>query len=332
MRFIENLTFESQRLLRRLHKQSRHHRVRMRAHCILLSANGHTTTELINIFPVNRLTIYNWLDTWERSRFAGLYDRKGKGRKPAFTFKEKLQIKQWAKQFPKNLKKVGALIYQHWGKTVSQKTIERVIKCLSFTWRRIRHRPKGEPNKDIYQQKKQALEDLRKDHQAGIIDLRYFDESGFCLTPYLPYAWQEKGTTISLPTQKSQRLNVLGFLNTDNQLTAYTFLSTIDSDIVIACIDDFVKQLTQRTVLVIDNAKIHTSDAFFDRIGIWEAKGLEIFHLPTYSPQLNLIEILWLKMKYQWIDFSAYLSFSHLVEYVEKVIINFGTEYQINFV
>lgn len=258
------------------------------------------------------------------------------------TNSEKQQIKRWTNQFPKNLKKVCALVYHNFGKRVSHKTIQRVVKCLSLTWRRVRRCPKGKPDPEEYQQKKQTLADFQKQHKAGIIDLRYFDESGFCLTPYLPYAWQEKGQTISLPTQKSQRLNVLGFLNTDNQLTAYTFLSTVDSDVVrevcpptrrvIACIDDFVKQLTQRTVLVIDNAKIHTSDAFFDRIEIWEAKGLEIFHLPTYSPQLNLIEILWLKMKYQWIDFSAYLSFSHLVEYVEKVIMNFGTEYQINFV
>jgi transposase len=60
-------------------------------------------------------------------------------------------------------------------------------------------------------------------------------------------------------------------------------------------------------------------------------KGLEIFFLPTYSPQLNLIEILWRFIKYQWLEISAYESYSALVEAVEDILTNFGTKYTINF-
>jgi transposase len=45
----------------------------------LLSHQGYTIKELSNIFQVDRITIYNWFDHWESRRFAGLYDRKGKG-------------------------------------------------------------------------------------------------------------------------------------------------------------------------------------------------------------------------------------------------------------
>ena len=73
MRFMRDLSHETQRLLRRFYKESQHHRVRQRAHCILLSFGGKTTTELMHIFAVERLTIYHWFDAWERHRFAGLY-------------------------------------------------------------------------------------------------------------------------------------------------------------------------------------------------------------------------------------------------------------------
>jgi DDE superfamily endonuclease len=56
---------------------------------------------------------------------------------------------------------------------------------------------------------------LQLQASQGILDLYYFDESGFCLTPYLPYAWQEKGQTMRLPSGPSKRLNVLGFLSKD---------------------------------------------------------------------------------------------------------------------
>jgi len=69
---------------------------------------------------------------------------------------------------------------------------------MAFSWRRVRKGLKGEPDPEEYQQKKQALHDLQQQAAQGILDLYYFDESGFCLTPYLPYAWQEKGQTIRL--------------------------------------------------------------------------------------------------------------------------------------
>ncbi len=47
-----------------------------------------------------------------------------------------------------------------------------------------------------------------------------------------------------------------------------------------------------------DQASIHTSDKMMEKIEEWEKKNLEIFWLPTYSPELNLIEILWRFIKY----------------------------------
>jgi hypothetical protein len=43
-----------------------------------------------------------------------------------------------------------------------------------------------------------------------------------------------------------------------------------------------------------------------EKLEEWEKKNLKIFWLPTYSPHLNLIEILGRFLKYEWIEFSAY--------------------------
>ena len=53
-----------------------------------------------------------------------------------------------------------------------------------------------------FAQCKRELEALQKQEDQGKIDLYYFDESGFTLDPYLPYAWQELGTVIEIPAQK----------------------------------------------------------------------------------------------------------------------------------
>jgi Homeodomain-like domain len=62
MRFIEDLSQETQSILQRIYKYSQHYRVRQRAHCLLLSSKGYTTTQLQEIFQVDRITIYHWFN------------------------------------------------------------------------------------------------------------------------------------------------------------------------------------------------------------------------------------------------------------------------------
>jgi transposase len=331
MRFIEDVSQETISMLQRIYKHSKHHRVRQRAHCVLLSCQRYTTTQLMKIFQVDRITIYHWLNAWNEQHLVGLYDKAKPGRPPKCTPEQKEQIRQWAKDFPKNLKKICALVSDHFHIHVSTQTLKRLLKSMAFSWRRVRKGLQGVPDHDEYQQKKQALHDLQEQASQGKLDLYYFDESGFCLSPYLPYAWQEKGQTLTLESARSKRLNVLGFLSKNNELQAYSRLGTVNSDVVVRCIHDFCKDLDKETVLVMDNAPIHTSETFQINIPLWKEKGLEIFYLPKYAPELNCIEILWRFMKYEWIEFDAYKSWRHLVNYVENVLQNFGEKYKIIF-
>ena len=148
----------------------------------------------------------------------------------------------------------------------------------------------------------------------------------------MPYAWQEKGETIEIESGGRKRLNILGFLSREHGLVAYTTEGTVDSDVVIACFDAFSSDITEKTVVVLDNSSFHTSGPIEEKLPEWSSKNLELFYIPKYSPQLNLIEILWRFMKYEWIQWWAYKGWSYLVKYIEMVICGYGTEYEINFV
>ncbi|NJM67470.1 MAG: hypothetical protein HC851_18250 [Acaryochloris sp. RU_4_1] len=117
-----------------------------------------------------------------------------------------------------------------------------------------------------------------------------------------------------------------GFARDTNQ-----FEGSINSEVLIGCIDKFAETINQPTVITMDNASIHTTQRFEAKIEAWKTKQLELFFLPSYSPPLNLIEILWRFIKYEWIEVEAYSSWESLVKYVEKVLRGFGTEYIINF-
>jgi len=130
---------------------------------------------------------------------------------------------------------------------------------------------------------------------------------------------------------RSTGIAVLGFMNRRNDLEAYTIEGAVDSAVVIHFFNAFCKTIAGPTVVVVDNASIHRSEAFQEELPKWEKEGLWVFYLPEYSPQLNRIEILWRFIKYEWIEFWAYTSFDHLVQYVEGVIRDFGDKYKINF-
>jgi len=245
MRFIENLHWLEIKFLQRIYKESRKHYVRQRAHCILLSHQKYEVAELAGIFRKTKRTIYTWLDLWETQHFVGLYDTKGRGRNPKLDNDQKFQVKEWSKEHPKNLKKVIALVKDNYDISISKYTVQRILRSFGFSWRRVRKKPKGEPDPEEYNQKKEALEQFQQHAKNGEIDLYYFDETGFGLDPYIPYAWQEKGETIEVESSRGNRLSVSGFLSMQNELVAYTTEDIVDSEFVIACFDEFIYQERQ---------------------------------------------------------------------------------------
>ena len=133
MRFIQDLSPETCNLLYRVYKESRHHRARQRAHCILLSFQGINTAALTAIFSVDRITIYNWFDAWEAHHFAGLYDKKRCGRPPKLTEGEQDKAQQYLEQHPRDIRKVVHLVEQDTSKRVSTKTIKRLVKKTAMS-------------------------------------------------------------------------------------------------------------------------------------------------------------------------------------------------------
>ncbi len=332
MQFTRKVFPETQALLQRLYRQSRHHQVRQRAHCILLSSQDYSIAQLMEIFNVSRKTWYNWFHNWEEQGVVGLYNRPGRGRKKTFNTEQVEQIRDWVQQSPRQLKQVVAKIREEWGIATSTQTIKRVLKALRMSWHRFRRVVGGQPDAQEYEQKQAQLAALKQLEDQGELDLYYLDEAGFCLIPCIPYGWQRIGQTEEIESRRSQRLNVLGMMTRANQLHSYVSTQSITSEVVIACIDAFFPTVSNRTVIVVDPASIHTSDAIYAKLEEWQQRNIEIFQLPSYSPQLNLIEILWRFIKYEWIEISAYRSWQSLVQYIDKVLKEFGENYVINFV
>ena len=190
---------------------------------------------------------------------------------------------------------------------------------------------KSKRNQDEFERKQQQIESLKELEDSGYIDLYFGDESHFGLTPNVPYAWQTKHNPILLPAAKGKFLNVVGLMNRKNDLFFEMNETTFNTDKIICFLDRFAAQIVKKTVVVLDNSPIHRSNKFKAKIKQWEEDDLLIYFLPPYSPELNLIEILWRRIKYNWLSFDAYLCFQNLKERLENVLQNIGLKYDIIF-
>ena len=74
----------------------------------------------------------------------------------------------------------------------------------------------------------------------------------------------------------------------------------INADFVLETIDALSFEIKKTTVIVLDNARVHTARKIKERLEIWQKRGLYIFYLPPYSPQLNIIERFFKELKEGW--------------------------------
>lgn len=330
MKYLSKLTEHELNTLESARKYHPVSRVRNRAHVIILSYNGRQIKDIVDICGISRYAVSRVINNWEEIGIIGLYDKPRSGRHPVLTSEDEEYIRDMVEEEPRSIKKIVIVLEDQRGKKVSKETVKRVIK-KNRLWKRIRKTLKPKRDENKFRRAEDRINSLEQRSLAGEVDVFYFDGSGFDLTPEVPYAWQPKGKYIEVIAAKSQRLNVLAFMNKDNECSPYMFECNIDSDVVIACFDSFSETISKKTFVILDNAPVHRSKKFLSHLHDWHKKGLYPKFLPKYSPELNLIEILWKKMKYEWLPFAAYTSFNMLKESVDEILVNFGSQYVIEF-
>lgn len=117
-----------------------------------------------------------------------------------------------------------------------------------------------------------------------------------------------------------------------------TVSGSVTSDVVIEFFNQFAAQhatgcekALKPCIVILDNASMHRSKAFKAQWDTWAAQGVLIHYLPPYSPELNLIEILWRKIKYSWLPLAAYKSVARLKAELLTVLNEVGEKHRITF-
>lgn len=319
-------------MLKQLMQTHPNHRVRMRAHAVLLSDRRYSIDQIADIFEVDRDTVRAWLARWDDDDTDGLEDDPRAGRPATLTTEEKEAALNLALREPRAPHHQLSAIEQQSGKTISRATLKRLLKSAGLVWKRMRRSLRSRRSEIAFRAAQSELGDLQLAAASGECDLYYYDEAGFTLSPGVPYAWQPMGERLEIPAAQSVRQNVLAFMGWKSpQFHSFVFTGAVNTDLVVHCFETLSRLIEKETWVVIDNAPTHTSEEFDDQLDAWERRGLHVFFLPSYCPELNLIELLWRKIKYEWLPISAYQSYKALVQALDEVLSQVGSKYQITF-
>lgn len=147
-------------------------------------------------------------------------------------------------------------------------------------------------------------------------------------------SWSPKGQPHAAEAGVSRkRANVVGALDYGSgQLWYEVHDTTIRRENVVALIDRIAQREDAKplTFVVLDNASMHHAIDPEKREEWLVNHRLVLLHLPPYSPELNLIEIIWKHAKYHWRRFATWAK-DQVREEVIKLLDGFGTTYKISF-
>lgn len=179
--------------------------------------------------------------------------------------------------------------------------------------------------------RREALALLEQQSRQGHIDLFYGDESQVSPQGYVPYGWQFKDEQVCIVSAKGKGLNCFALISRDNRMVYATSKETITAGFIAEQLERLSFSITKPTVIVLDNASVHTAGKINQALDRWQQRGLFLFYLPPYSPHLNIAERLWKELKARWLIPEDFRTTDNLFFAVNMALAAVGNRLFIHF-
>jgi len=185
-------------------------------------------------------------------------------------------------------------------------------------------------NENDFRQAKLEIEEMRAQAERGEITLAYVDETGFALAQPNRSAWTPVGKHHLIDANRGKRLNVIGAMLSSGDLYSVALWQTTNAMLFTGFLGLLLKYVGKPVTVILDNASFHKAKAIQTMLKVLKQKGLKLYFLPPYSPELNRIEKLWHKVKYELMEFKT-RNAQILEEDVSKILAGFGKDYVMTF-
>lgn len=291
-----------------LHKQIKDKKFAYKINALILLANGFTYSEIEKVLLLDDRTIRRYRDLYLEKSIEGLLENNYKGRQPKLT---EQQEKELACHLEKNLYSTAAEICKYIeGKYNVQFTPDGMVITLhrlGFSYKKTKIVP-SKADKEKQEEFVKKYEELKKNLKPN--EKVYFMDGVHPTHNVMPaYGWIKKGKNKEVKSNTGrQRINLNGvYCPLDNEIIIRDDES-INSQSTIKLLQEIEEKHPElnKIYIIRDNARYYTAQIVKDFL---KNSKIEFIALPSYSPNLNLIERLWKYFKKKILYNKYYDSF-----------------------
>jgi len=152
----------------------------------------------------------------------------------------------------------------------------------------------------------------------GVVELFFLDASHFVMGGFSGRVWSVVRKWVKTACGR-KHFNVLGALNfVTKKVETIVNTTYITSTEVIAMLEKLTREYVGKPIkIILDNARYQHCAAVIDAAD-W--LGVELLFLPTYSPNLNLIERVWKLVKSKVLNSAYHETFEGFCQIIENCV------------
>lgn len=278
---------------------------------IRLFKEGRKRKEISEIIGIHYVVICKWIAIWQKEGTQAIKLKK-RGRKvgdnrcltPA---QEKILKQLIVDKNPAqmklpfalwNRKAIQSVIYNMWQKKIAIRTIGDYMKRWGFTPQKPLKRAYEQDPKAVKKWLEESYPVIKKRAQKEEATIFWGDETGLRNDCQHSRGYAPKGQTPVVDINaKRFSLNMISAITNQGLVRFMIYKENMTAKVLIKFMKRIIKDSKRKVFLILDNLRVHHAKI----VQAWVKKNqeeIEIFYLPSYSPELNPDEYLNCDLKY----------------------------------
>jgi len=267
---------------------------------------GKRKVEIAKELGIRRSTISHWLVTYEQTGSISQQEKKrgrpeGDGR--SLTPAQEARIKKdIVEQLPDQLKlsfalwsaeAVKQLIKQYFQIKMPIRTVRLYLSRWGFTPQRPVKRAYEQQPKQVKKWLDESYPKIKERAGKEEADIHWGDEAGISSMEHYPRGYAPKGQTpvITLSQSKRERVNMISSITNQGKVRFMIYEEKFTAQVFMRFMKQLIKGSKKKVFLILDNLRVHHAKM----LQAWlkdKKEEIELFFLPSYSPELNPDEYL----------------------------------------
>ena len=286
-------------------------RFNIRKRAISLKKQGQKQKYIAAIFGVRESTVGDWVKAYKTAGLKGLKDKRRGVKSEDCQLLSHTQEKQIQNMILDKMPDQLKLAYALWTRKAIKELIERefnIVLAINTTGDYLRkwgYSPQ-KPKKRAYEQNPKIVQKWLDEEYPAIekkakkekAEIHWGDETGARNSNQHGRSYAPKGRTpVKKMMAKRFSVNMISTVTNRGMVEFMIYSGTMNSDRLIEFMKQLIKNKKQKIYLILDNLRVHHSKL----VKQWvedNKKKIELFYLPSYSPEKNPDEYLNCDLKY----------------------------------